>query len=89
MFSSPPDAFYVYIQCHKCGEKLKVRINTLSEVSQSDKGAYFVQKEAMGTQCFCRMPFRLELDRFRNIKNKEITGGKFITEKEYRSDNKE
>jgi hypothetical protein len=85
MFTPPPDAFWVYLQCQKCGEKIKVRINTLSEVSQADNGTYFVQKEAMGSKCFNRIPFRLELDRFRNIKNKEITGGKFITEKEFNS----
>ena len=79
---------YMYIQCKKCSEKLKLAINKgtdLERVYEEDRGgpAYILKKEAMDSKCFSIMTVRVEFDINKNIISRDITNGRFMTEEEY------
>ena len=73
-----------YLQCEKCGEKIKVRINKRTDLESgykepADSGpAYTLHKEALGNNCPNLIRISMEFDRRREIISRDITGGKFI-----------
>jgi hypothetical protein len=84
-----PNAAYVYVQCDKCGEKLRARVSVRSELSpefgNSDKAiAYHCRKVLIGEQlCFQQIEVNLKFNNRYKIVDKQISGGKFITRAEY------
>ncbi len=76
--------FWVTVQCNRCGEEIRARIDLWNELSWTDTesgsaAAYSCRKVLMGSSnCFQRIELRLEFDSKRNIVDRQITGGKFI-----------
>jgi hypothetical protein len=92
-FSAPAvqesNALYVYVQCNRCGEKLRGRVDLRNDLSpeyeNSDvPSAYYCRKVLIGEQrCFQSIEMVLKFDGRHRLVDKTITGGKFITEEEY------
>ena len=87
--SEDPNAIWIYVQCNRCGEKLRARISSRSELSpefgNSDNATSFhCRKVLIGEQrCFQQIEVSLNLDTKYRIVDQQISGGKFITREEY------
>ncbi len=81
------ELLHLYIQCEKCGEKLKIGISKetdLERTYEEEKGgpAYRLRKEAMDSKCFSIMTVTAEFDMNKSIITRDISNGRFITEQE-------
>ena len=96
--SSPPPrtqrAMYLYVQCSKCGEKLRARVDVWNELTPEYNGksddavSYFCRKVLVGEkQCYQPIELKLKFDRNHKLTEKNIMGGKFIEQDEYESGN--
>lgn len=93
-FLTPPAdserALYLYVQCNKCGEKLRARVDRWNELTaeydeKNEKAvAYTCRKVLIGeNKCFQQIELRLKFDKNHKLTDKEITGGKFIGEADF------
>ncbi len=93
IFSSPAGrsdrALYLYVQCNRCGEKLRTRVDTYNELTpdydgkSDDPSSYFCRKVLIGEkQCYQPIELRLKFDRNHKLIQQDITGGKFINQEE-------
>ncbi len=93
LVSPPPRAgriLYLYLQCSKCGEKLRARVDLWSELSpeyngkSDDAASYFCRKVLVGEkQCYNPIELRLKFDKNHRITEQNIMGGKFIEQEEF------
>lgn len=77
---------YYYVKPTGCTEIVRIRVDTMNELSQSDEGnGYFVRKSARGNdyKCTRTAELLLEYDSQKRLKNTEILGGTLVTEAEY------
>jgi len=83
----------VYVRCNRCGEAIRARINLSNDLSinYDDGGTkYFCRKTIIGEgRCFQRIEIELTYGKNRNVINREIQGGQFISKKEYLVDHPE
>jgi hypothetical protein len=76
--------YWVYVRCGRCGEAIGTRINLANDLSRQEDGTYFVSKTLVGNQlCFERIEVNLKFDEKRQLAEKQIQGGDFITREEY------
>ena len=81
--------YWVYVQCNRCNEKLRTHVNLNNDLSirygESDSDdTYFTRKTIIGRNlCFQAIEVELTFDRNRNLIDKQIQGGRFISEAEY------
>lgn len=86
------NAFWIYVQCAACGEKIRVRVNREHDLSPEFDGesdtadSYHSNKEIVGQRCFRRIHVELTFDRQKRITEQQISGGHFITREEYEAD---
>jgi hypothetical protein len=91
IFSAPPSkterALYLYVQCDKCGEKLRARVDMWNEISpefdgKSEKAvSYHCRKVLVGEKrCYQSIELILEFDKNHRLIEKQIHGGKYIDE---------
>jgi hypothetical protein len=78
----------IYVQCRRCGEPLKGRIDMRNEPSMAeDSDNWVVRKGLMGSGenlCFQTVEVILTFDpQKRNIVDSEVIGGRLITAEEY------
>jgi hypothetical protein len=84
--TSDPGLYY-YVRCDRCGEVIKVRINSMNDLSQNDEGdAWFARKTIVGRRCYNRIEAEFVYDSKRQLTHTEITGGKLVTEEDYDED---
>lgn len=82
-------AYWVYVQCAKCGEALKVRVDRrydlMQEFGDSDRVAgYSLHKDIIGSgRCFQPIHVDQELDTGYRVKKQQITNGRFLTAAEF------
>ena len=77
--SSNSDFYIINVRCDRCGEMIEGRINLNNDLSIDDEGGYRVRKVLMGSEhCFQQVEVILHYDTARNLKEKEIGGGKFV-----------
>jgi hypothetical protein len=83
-------AVYLYVQCDRCGEKLRARVDSWNELTpeydgkSDDPTSYFCRKVLIGEkQCYQPIELRLRFDKSHKLVSQEIQGGKFIDQKEY------
>lgn len=85
-------AFWVYVRCDLCGEKIRTRVDLHNDLSirygESKQGnTYFTRKSLLGSQhCFKLIEVQLTFDQDRQLIDKQIEGGQFITEEEFTTD---
>lgn len=78
---------YYYVKCDRCGEIIRVRVNPMNEMSQSDdEQGFFVRKLITGNRCYTRIEAVFEYDRNRRLKDTTITGGTLSNEEAYQAD---
>ncbi len=78
---------YYYVQCDRCGEVIRVRINPLNDLSLDDTGAnLWAHKIIVGQRCYNRIEADFIYDTNRRLRNTEATGGKFVDKKAYQAD---
>jgi hypothetical protein len=93
-FSAPASkkerALYLYVQCDKCGEKLRARVDLWNELSpefdgKSEKAiSYHCRKVLVGEKrCYQSIELILEFDKNHRLVEKQIHGGKYIEEEDY------
>ena len=97
--ASPGRYYYVYVQCRRCGEKIRGRVDLNNDLSIDygvEEGAdgestppekepqYFCRKGLIGEgRCYQTLEVELTFDKDRRLIDQKIKGGKFITEVEY------
>jgi hypothetical protein len=86
--SAGRNAFWLYVRCKACGEKIRVRVSREHDLSADFDGsdvpsAYFVRKEIIGRNCFRRINVELHFDSGKRITEQKIEGGEFISREEY------
>jgi hypothetical protein len=81
---------YLYVQCNKCGEMLRARVDIYSELSPDYEGgsdtpaSYFCRKVLIGEkQCYQPIELRLKFDKNHKLVDQQISGGKYISEDEF------
>jgi hypothetical protein len=83
-------AIYLYVQCNRCGEKLRARVDSWNELTPEYDGksdeptSFFCRKVLIGEKlCYQPIELRLTFDKNHKLVSQEIHGGKFIDEGEY------
>ncbi len=78
------DAYWLYVQCDRCGEKLRLRVDRQYEIQPDyDEGGYVLRKEIMDGRCFQLMYAEVHFDAGMRVTARDIRGGSFITPEEY------
>ena len=83
--SAVDSALWLYVRCKQCGGKVRVRISLANDLSMDDDGSYVLRKEIMDSQCFQLLHAELHFDERRREVSRELSGGEFISEEEWRS----
>ena len=92
--SSPPRSsdrgLYLYVQCDRCGEKLRARVDIWNELSpefdgKSEEAAFYHCRKVLVGEKMCFQPIELSLkfDKNHKLIDQQIIGGKFIEKEEY------
>ena len=77
---------WIYVQCDRCGETIKTRLDLSNALTPHDEGGYVTHKTLVGRQrCFQRIEVVLFFDKGRRLIDQEIKHGKFITAEMYES----
>ena len=83
------NAVWIYVQCDRCGEKLRARLNTRAELSPEfgntdNANSFYCRKVLIGEQrCYQQIEVNLKFDTRFKIVEQQISGGKFISRAEY------
>ncbi len=90
MFSGGPrtgggdPGLYYYVKCNRCGEVIRVRINPMNDLSQSDDGSnWYARKVIVGQRCYNRIEGTFTYNSGRRLINSELSGGEMVSKKEY------
>jgi hypothetical protein len=81
-------AYWVYVQCDRCGEKLRTRVDLRNDLSvqygaTERDTTYFCRKTLMGGErCFQQIEVELAFDAHRQLVEQRVRGGKFVDEEE-------
>ncbi|HDN79571.1 MAG: hypothetical protein DRI61_15640 [Chloroflexi bacterium] len=87
--SREEEGFWIYVECAKCGEKIKTRIDPRYDLTPlyEEKGVtgYYVRKVLIGSKGHCFEPIEVKLtfSSDRRLVKKEISGGRFISPEEF------
>lgn len=83
-------AYWVYVRCNRCGEIIRSRIDLTNDLSvdYDDEGLgiakYFCRKTLIGSRhCFQPIEVKLTFNPQRELIQREINGGVFVSELEY------
>ncbi len=79
--------YWIHVQCKKCGEPLRARIDLRNDPSLEDDGTWRVRKWLTGGGkyfCFQNVEVELHFDQAKKkVLDSEVTGGSLITAEEY------
>jgi len=88
--ASTQRALYLYVQCDRCGEKLRARVDLWNELTPEygEKGedpiSFHCRKVLVGENlCFQPIELSLKFDKGHRPVDKQIKGGKYIDEEEF------
>jgi hypothetical protein len=79
----------IFVRCGQCGERLRVAVPRLELQPQYDgesETGYLLVKDIVGHGCANLMRVTAEMSESFEITYREMTGGEFITEREFRGD---
>jgi len=80
-------AYWLYVQCNRCGEVIRVRVdlyNDLSPIYEEAGVTFFCRKVIIGQErCYQKIEVEMSFTEQRKIVSKESQGGRFITEDDY------
>jgi hypothetical protein len=81
--SSQDRSFWIAVQCDRCGEIIRTRVDLNNDLSAEygeaeGETSYFCRKVLIGKQgCYLPIEVELRFDAGRNLMEKQIKGGKF------------
>lgn len=82
--AADPNALWLYVRCSRCGTPLAVRVDTRNELSADyERDGYVLHKEMTDNKCFTLMHAELHFDARRNVTERKVDKGEFITREEY------
>ena len=86
--SGDPDGIHIYVRCDKCGEKVHVRANRRTDISQEyeDEGQRAVptlHKEILGSRCQNLMYAHITFDSNFKVVSRQGDRCKIISREEY------
>ena len=90
--SADDRGFWIYVRCNRCGEKLKTRIDLITDLTvRFGEGGggdvYYTRKTLIGSNlCFQPIEATLTFDVRRQLIDKEIIGGEYITKEEFEAE---
>ena len=74
----------VYVRPKMCKQILRLQIDLTNQLSLNDmEDGYWVRKVANNPRCPFEVEVMLYFDKQKNLVNREITDGEFVTEAEY------
>ncbi len=82
------NSLYFYVQCDRCADVVRVRVNTANELQQefaeSDGvNGYSLRKTVVDARCFRPIQVTMRFDGRRRETSREIQDGRFITAEEF------
>jgi hypothetical protein len=80
------DATFIYVHSHRCQEYLSTRIFLNRDLSEKDDEGFVARKVLVGdghNRCFERVEVILHFDAQKNLVDREIVGGEFVSAEEY------
>lgn len=87
--AADPNALWLYVRCSRCGTPLAVRVDTRNELSADyERDGYVLHKEMTDNKCFTLMHAELHFDQRRNVTERKVDKGEFITRQEYEASSK-
>jgi hypothetical protein len=76
--------YWIYVRCNRCGEAIKTRIDLQNNLHPLDEGGYITRKTLVGNKlCFERIEVTLHFNGNRQVVDREIVRGEFITAEEF------
>jgi len=89
LFKSPHSSrdYWLYVKCNHCGEIIKARIDLYNHLSvqYGEQHTYYCRKVIIGGEgCYKPIEVEMTFDNSRKLLNREIDGGEFVSEDEYR-----
>ena len=75
---------YLYVRPKMCQEIVQVRIDTMNGPSLMDDGnGYYMRKMVSATRCPFQAELELFFDKNKNLTDKQITNGEYVSEAAY------
>ncbi|GAB4310193.1 MAG: hypothetical protein Kow00117_03620 [Phototrophicales bacterium] len=75
---------YFYVRPKHCQEVVKVRVNTMNDLSLTDdESGYFVRKVVQATRCPFPAELHLYFSKSKNLTRSDVTDGELVSEAEY------
>jgi hypothetical protein len=79
-----PHGLYFYILPDGCDEVVRLRINSMNDLSETDDGgSYFTRKLVRGVKCPRFVEVELSFDANRKLIGSDIKGGRLVDEAAY------
>ncbi len=80
----------IFLRDKKCGQKLKVLLRKSYDIQRvyndNEEAAFMINKVIVCDNCFNKINISIKFDKKYNIISREITGGEYISESEFYSD---
>ena len=77
-------AYYIYVRPKMCKEIVRVRVNLTNDPSiNDDESGYILRKTASATRCPFQSEITLHLNKSRDVVDREINNGEFVTQADY------
>ena len=82
-------AYWLYVQCDRCGEKIRTRVDLRNDLSvrygeTEQDTTLFCRKTLVGNgRCFWPIEVELTFDTGHQLIDRQIRGGRFISEEDY------
>ena len=82
--SSPNSAYWITVQCGRCGEVIQTRIDLNNDLSaeygeDQRETTYYCRKVLIGKKgCYLPVEIELRFDAGRKLIDKQVKGGKFV-----------
>ncbi len=82
--NADPHAWYMYVQCGKCGAPVAIRVDLRNDLSVDyETNGRYVRKEIMDSTCFQLMYATVHFDGDGKATSQTIERGKFLDRAEY------
>lgn len=84
LFSRKPKKYvderglYYYVDCHKCHNVLRVRIDKQYDLNRQDDGGFVWRKTLVCPKCYSKMETEMTFDGNYKARTQEIRGGKYV-----------
>lgn len=83
--ASSDDGFFVYVQCDRCGDRVRLRIHKTHDLNRTAEG-FTWHKTIIDNRCFRPIPTTVTFNHNYQPIHHEIQGGRYITEAEYKGE---